>query len=169
MNRTKVTFAFLALACLAGAASAQFVGSVTYANLPACNGTRQTVLVTDADSPSALGDGGGLFKVLANCPAGTSWAAAKLSTGTGAAVASATALPIPTGSVFHVTGTTTITSVLATNFSAGDVVTLIFDGILTFTDGSNLKIAGNMTTSADDTITLAFDGTNWYEVARSVN
>ena len=155
MNRTKVTFAFLALACLAGAASAQFVGSVTYANLPACNGTRQTVLVTDADSPSALGDGGGLFKVLANCPAGTSWAAAKLSTGTGAAVASATALPIPT--------------VNATNFSAGDVVTLIFDGILTFTDGSNLKIAGNMTTSADDTITLAFDGTNWYEVARSVN
>ena len=169
MNRTKVTFAFLALACLAGAASAQFKGAVTYANLGACNGTRQTALVTDADSPSALGNGGGLFSVMANCPAGTSWAAIPLGQGTGAAVASATALPIPTGSVFHVTGTTTITSVLATNFSAGDVVTLIFDGILTFTDGSNLKIAGNMTTSADDTITLAFDGTNWYEVARSVN
>lgn len=87
----------------------------------------------------------------------------------GASVASATAMPVPTGRVFHVTGTTSITSVLTTGLVAGSVVTLIFDGILTFTDGNNLKIAGNFVTTADDSITLAFDGTNFYEIARSVN
>lgn len=89
--------------------------------------------------------------------------------GGGAAVASASAMPVPTGGVFHVTGTTNITSITSTNFAAGVVVTLIFDGILTFTDGNNLVIAGNFVTTADDTITLAYDGTNWYEVARAVN
>lgn len=87
----------------------------------------------------------------------------------GAAVASATALPVPTGRVFHVTGTTTVTSVLATGITAGTVVTIIFDGILTFTDGSNLVLAGDFVTTANDTITLAFDGTSWFELSRSVN
>lgn len=89
--------------------------------------------------------------------------------GGGGAVASATALPLPTGRVFHVTGTTNITSITATNLASGVVITLIFDDILTFTDGNNLKLAGNFVTSADDTITLAYDGTNFYEIARSVN
>ena len=89
--------------------------------------------------------------------------------GGGANVASATAMPVPTGNVFHVTGTTNITSITSTNFIAGTVITLIFDGILTFTDGNNLKLAGNFVTTADDTITLVYDGTNWYEVARAVN
>lgn len=89
--------------------------------------------------------------------------------GGGTAVASATAMPLPTGRVFHVTGTTTITSITSTNFASGAIITLIFDGVLTFTDGSNLVLAGNFVTTADDTITLAFDGTNWYETSRSVN
>lgn len=89
--------------------------------------------------------------------------------GGGAAVASATALPLPTGRVFHVTGTTNITSITATNLQSGVVITLIFDGVLTFTDGNNLKLAGNFVTTADDTITLAYDGTNFYECSRSIN
>ena len=32
------------------------------------------------------------------------------------------------------------------------------DDVLTFTDGNNLKLAGNFVTTADDTITLAYDG-----------
>lgn len=87
----------------------------------------------------------------------------------GAAVASATTLPAPTGQVFHVTGTTAITSITTTNLVAGDRFTIIFDGVLTFTDGNNLVLAGNMSTTADDTITLVFDGTNLYETGRSVN
>lgn len=89
--------------------------------------------------------------------------------GGGAAVASATAMPLPTGRVFHVTGTTNITSIVATNLQSGVNITLIFDDVLTFTDGNNLKLAGNFVTTTDDTITLAFDGTNFYEVCRSVN
>jgi ABC-type Co2+ transport system permease subunit len=89
--------------------------------------------------------------------------------GGGAAVASAAALPLPTGNVFHVTGTTNVTSITSTNFAAGACITIIFDGVLTFTDGSNLKLAGNFVTTADDTITLCYDGTNWHETARSVN
>lgn len=89
--------------------------------------------------------------------------------GGGTTVASATALPVPTGRVFHVSGTTTITSITSTNFAAGAVITLIFDGVLTFTDGSNLKLAGDFTTAADATITLVYDGTNWFETSRSTN
>lgn len=89
--------------------------------------------------------------------------------GGGAAVASATVLPVPTGRVFHVTGTTDITSITSTNFVSGAVITLIFDDILTFTDGNNLKLAGNFTTAANSTISLIFDGTNWFETSRSVN
>lgn len=84
-------------------------------------------------------------------------------------VASAATIAIAIGQrVVSVTGTTNITSVTATGHS-GAVVTLIFAGVLTFTDGSNLKLAGNFTTAADATITIACNGTNWYEVARSTN
>jgi hypothetical protein len=89
--------------------------------------------------------------------------------GGGSNIASATALPVPTGGLAHVTGTTTITSITSTNLGSGVCVTLIFDGILTLTDGSNLKMAGDFVTSADDTWTGCYDGTNWYETARSVN
>lgn len=71
------------------------------------------------------------------------------------------------GSLFTISGTTTITSITASH--AERRVTLIFSGALTFTDGSNLKLAGNLVTTADDTITLVCDGTNWYETSRSVN
>jgi len=73
----------------------------------------------------------------------------------------------PSGDFFNITGTTNITSVTAS--WSGREVALKFAGILTFTDGSNLKLAGNLVTTADDTITLVCDGTNWYETARSVN
>lgn len=69
--------------------------------------------------------------------------------------------------IVQVNGTTTITKVNVTR--PGHRITLIFQAALTFTDGSNLKLAGNMTTSADDTITLVCDGTNWLEIARSAN
>lgn len=83
-------------------------------------------------------------------------------------VASATTVTLPSdGRVFNITGTTSITSVTASR--AGREVVLKFAGALTFTDGSNLKLAGSMSTSADDTISLICDGTNWYETGRSAN
>lgn len=86
----------------------------------------------------------------------------------GANVASAAAI-VPSGNVFHVTGTTNVTSITSTGINAGTTITIIFDGVLTFTDGGNLKLAGNFVTSADDSITLVFDGTSWFEAARAVN
>jgi hypothetical protein len=89
--------------------------------------------------------------------------------GGGANVSSATALPAPVANVYHVTGTTTITSITSTNIGTGTCIVLIFDGVLTFTDGSNLKLAGDFVTTADDTWTGCYDGTNWYETGRTVN
>jgi len=85
----------------------------------------------------------------------------------GANIVSATALTLGNdGNVFHVTGTTAITSIAT--LIEGPLI-LIFDGALTFTDGNNLKLAGNFSTSADDVIHLFGDGTNYYEISRSAN
>ena len=90
--------------------------------------------------------------------------------GDSANVASATATALGSGNLFHITGITTITSVTTCNAANnGREVSLIFDGILTFTDGSNLVLAGNFVTTANDTIKLVCDGTNWYEMSRSIN
>lgn len=87
--------------------------------------------------------------------------------GMGAAIASSAEISIPIlGDCFSVTGTTGITSMVANRRGR---FTLIFTGILTVTDGSNLKLAGDFVTSADDTLTLVSDGTTCFEVARSTN
>jgi hypothetical protein len=65
--------------------------------------------------------------------------------GGGTAVASAATLPLPTGSVFHVTGTATVTSITSTNFQSGVCVTLIFDSTATITDAGTIKLAGAST------------------------
>jgi len=83
-------------------------------------------------------------------------------------IASAATITLPsTGEYFNITGTTNITSVTASWRDRR--VVLKFAGALTFTDGNNLKLAGDFTTSADDTITLVCSGTNWYEESRSAN
>lgn len=89
--------------------------------------------------------------------------------GGGSSVASASALPVPVAALYHLTGTTTVTSITSTNLGTGPCIVLIFDGVLTMTDGSNLKLAGDFVTSADDTMLLCFDGTSFFEVSRSVN
>lgn len=82
-------------------------------------------------------------------------------------VASANTVTLPSGRVIKVTGTTEIKKITAAE--AGTVVTLVFEGVVKTVDGENLKLASNLESTADDTLTLASDGTNWYEVARSVN
>ena len=86
----------------------------------------------------------------------------------GADIASAAAIT-PTCNFHTVTGTTAITSMVATEYPVGQLLTLRFASTPTFTDGNNLKIAGNLVATADDTITLISDGTNFYEVGRAVN
>lgn len=88
-------------------------------------------------------------------------------------VASATALTlsaVPYGvpvDVVSVTGTTTITSIVATdNFLRR--VTLHFVAACTVTDGSNLKLASSFTSTAGSTLTLYCNGTDFFEVSRAV-
>lgn len=85
-------------------------------------------------------------------------------------IASAATITLPrVGNAFIISGVTNVTSIVATNWD-GQTVALIFSGVLTFTDGSNLKLSANFVTTADDGIMVACDGTNWYEVgARSIN
>ena len=97
-----------------------------------------------------------------------------MATGNGVqTIASAAALKLPTlGSIFFVSGTTNVTSIIAevnNSNHIGREITLIFQSVLTFTDGSNLKLAGNFATAGTYTIKLVCDGTDWYEVCRSVN
>jgi hypothetical protein len=78
-------------------------------------------------------------------------------------IASAATVALPGGPIVEVTGTTSITNITAD--AAGRIVIVKFTGALTLTDGGNLKLGGNFTTSADDAILIFCDGTNWYQVA----
>lgn len=83
----------------------------------------------------------------------------------GADVASASSMTLGNdGNVFDITGTTTITSITAK--PAGSIVILQFDGAVTVTDGSNLKLNGNFVSAAESVLSLYSDGTNWHEFAR---
>lgn len=90
--------------------------------------------------------------------------------GGGATVASASALPVPTGRVIHVTGIASIASITSTNLQAGAVVTLIFDDVGVSVDAygaGNLHMPASFSPLTGDTITFAYDGTTWYETARA--
>jgi hypothetical protein len=84
-------------------------------------------------------------------------------------LASATALAAPTCDIHAISGTTAITSITAGNFPVGKSVTFVFASTPTLTDGNNIKSAGNLVATADDTWTGYFDGTNFIETGRSVN
>ena len=83
-------------------------------------------------------------------------------------VAGAITLPAQ-GNVFTITGANAITSITTDSTEAGKVVTLIFSATATLVDGSNLKLSAAAGGSADDTVILVSDGTNWYEIGRSAN
>lgn len=86
-------------------------------------------------------------------------------------VASAASVTLPdyTDTVI-ISGTADITSITAS--TAGRRVTLLFSGVAGTSgvvDGSNLKLASTFGYTADDTLSLLCDGTNWYEISRSAN
>lgn len=85
------------------------------------------------------------------------------------AVASAATITLPTNhKAISITGTTTITTINTTGHS-GNIITLVFAGILTVTRGSTIQISANFVTSSQDTLTICCDGNYWYEIGRSVN
>ena len=96
-----------------------------------------------------------------------------------ATVASANNLALGEANVNALTGTTTVNCVSSSGWTSGSVVWLTFSTSLTVTNNSGtcsgsddplfLAGAANFSATADDVLTLLWDGTNWRETARSVN
>ena len=97
----------------------------------------------------------------------------------GANVASAGDLTLGSaGNSFSITGTTTINAITTTSWQAGSVIRLIFASTPTVkhnTAGgaSTAKMLLNggvdFVATANDVLTLIYDGTNWLECSRSIN
>jgi hypothetical protein len=91
--------------------------------------------------------------------------------GVSTAVASSNAISLPfAGSLIPITGTTGIVTITANTVNAGRLVTLQFAASVAVNASGNIKLAGGVTfnATANDTLTLISDGTNWNEVARTV-
>jgi len=95
-----------------------------------------------------------------------------------ATVASANNLTLTTGNVFSITGTTTVNAITTTNWQAGSIIILIFASTPTVKNNtaggaSTAKMLLNggvdFSATANDVLTLIYDGTNWLECSRSIN
>lgn len=78
------------------------------------------------------------------------------------------------GNTFDITGSTTINEILATNWQAGSIIHLQFDGapLITHSSGGTndfvLVGAVNFQTATGDMLSLFFNGIDWVEISRSV-
>lgn len=95
--------------------------------------------------------------------------------GAQATVASANDITLTTGNVFQISGTTQINTIATTSWTSGSMITLQFAGSLTVANntagtGAVILLAGgaNFSATANDTLTLIYNGTNWSEVSRAV-
>lgn len=96
----------------------------------------------------------------------------------GADVASANDITLGNGNHFQITGTTQINRITTTSWQAGSIVTFKFTSTPTLkhqgaaNSGAlarvNLAGAVDFVATANDTITLLYDGTDWFELARAV-
>lgn len=94
-------------------------------------------------------------------------------------VGSASTITIGAGNYAKITSTTTINYITTTAWQAGSQIVLEFAASLTVTHNAGsvpantaailLAGAANFSATATDTLTLAYNGTNWIEVCRSVN
>lgn len=92
----------------------------------------------------------------------------------GADVTSSTTITLVDGNFFDVTGTTQIDAMTSTDWQAGSVVILHFDASVTVghnvgADGFFLFGGVDFSATADDTLTVVWNGSRWEETARSVN
>ena len=66
-------------------------------------------------------------------------------------------------------GSATSITMFDSGYRGQEIVVECGDANTTIVDGGNLKLAGNLSCTADDYIRLIFDGTDWKELGRSVN
>jgi hypothetical protein len=87
-------------------------------------------------------------------------------------VASATTITLPNSAKsFLITGTTTIENIESPYVTAGSEITLIFaESVIVANSGTyNLRLNSQFNATANDTLTLISNGTNWVEKGRSAN
>ena len=90
--------------------------------------------------------------------------------GRGIDIPSSNTIDIPLeGDIFALTGVAGIVTITASSCN-GRTVTLISTDNVTIFDGSDLKLNGDWVSgAANSTLSLVCDGTNWYEISRSIN
>lgn len=92
----------------------------------------------------------------------------------GSDVASASSLTLGAGKSFDITGTTTINNIAVLGWAEGTGIRLKFDGSVTVTDqaggSGQIRLAGsgNFSATANDTLMLELDGTDWFEISRTI-
>ena len=87
-------------------------------------------------------------------------------------IASASTVTVEHNSNYQlISGTTTVTSIVTPSgtYQRGRELRILFTGALTFTDGGNLRLAGDLVTVFGTTVSLVQDNGVWYELSRSVN
>lgn len=104
---------------------------------------------------------------------------ARFETAKGADVATGTTVTFTDGNVFVMTGTTTLNHMTIANWQAGSTIRIKLSGNVTVTNNAGsppggtvpfqLAGAANFSGTANDWLTLTYDGTNVCETARSVN
>ena len=81
------------------------------------------------------------------------------------------------GNIFSITGTSAIDGITTTRWNAGSIITLIFAAAATANHNSTVSApaapillsgSANQTMTADSTLTLLYDGTNWQEIGRKI-
>lgn len=89
--------------------------------------------------------------------------------GKGSDIASSATIAIPTTHLyFDITGTTNITAITANTAAvAGRLLVLQFDSTLTVKKSSTLRIADDYEAKTGMHLVLVYDGTNWFELART--
>ena len=116
---------------------------------------------------------------VARTNAGADTRQARFQLGSGAAVASAATITLGgDGNVFALTGTTAIDFITKTNWQAGSIIVLLFNTSITVNHDTGspgatvqpilLSGAANFSGTANDSLTLVNDGTDWREIARTV-
>lgn len=94
----------------------------------------------------------------------------RLPSGYSVNLASAATLTLPNVvDIVHVTGTTPITNITISWKDRRVTLKFATGAANMVVDGGNLKMAGNFSPDADDTITFVSEGSNWWEVSRSIN
>jgi hypothetical protein len=121
--------------------------------------------------------GGGTIALTVDAFQRVTWAN-KVTRAAGTSLAAANNLvPAGDGNIVVVTGNTQINLISVNNYTTNDIITFEFTGTPTVkynqgTSGSNRNIllAGHadFVATANSTLTLMYDGTNWVEISRSI-